>query len=67
MPFNYSMSLSVRSGTLFALVKSKGFALMSFISLGMLGLVPDRPTRQRLRRALTLAVIRPDPLWRRAV
>ena len=39
MPFNYSMSLSVRSGTLYALVKPKGIALMSFISLGMLGLV----------------------------
>jgi hypothetical protein len=39
MPFSYSMSLSVRSGTLFALVKSKGIALMSFIGLGMLGLV----------------------------
>jgi len=40
LPFSYSMSLSVRSGTLFALVKSKGFALISFIGLGMPGLVP---------------------------
>ena len=41
MPFSYSMSLSVRSGTLFALVKSKGITLMSFNGLGMLGLVSD--------------------------
>jgi hypothetical protein len=39
VPFSYSMSLSVRSDTLFALVKSKGIALMSFIGLDMLGLV----------------------------
>ena len=38
MPSSYSMSLSVRSGMFFALVKSKGIALMSFIGLGMLGL-----------------------------
>jgi hypothetical protein len=68
MPFSYSMSLSVRSGTLFALVKSKGIALMSFIGHGMLGLVLlIRPTSQRPRWALTLAVIHPDPLWRRAI
>jgi len=41
MPFSYSMSLSVRSGTLFALVKSKGITLMSFKGLGMLGLDSD--------------------------
>jgi hypothetical protein len=40
MPFSYSMHPSVRSGTLFALVKSKGIALMSLIGLGTLGLGP---------------------------
>lgn len=39
MPFSYSMSLSVRSVMLFALVKSKGITLISFNGLGMLGLV----------------------------
>jgi hypothetical protein len=39
MPFSYSMHPSVRSGMLFALVQSKGNALMSLIGLGMLGLV----------------------------
>jgi hypothetical protein len=39
VPFSYSMTLSVRTGTPFALVKSKGIALMSFIGIGILGLV----------------------------
>lgn len=37
MPFSYSMSRPVRSSTLFALVKSKGIALMSIIGLGIPG------------------------------
>jgi hypothetical protein len=44
------MYQSVRSGTLIALVKSKGIALMSFSDFGMLGLVPllDQSGRGRV-------------------
>ena len=38
MPPSCSMSLSVQSGTLFALVTSNRIALMSFIGFGTLGL-----------------------------
>jgi hypothetical protein len=52
---------------LFAPVTSKGITLMSFIGLGMLGLVLRETDQAETAMALPLAGIHPDPLWRCAV
>jgi len=45
-------------------VTSKGITLMSFIGLGMLGLVLRETDQAETAMALPLAGIHPDQLWR---